>query len=523
VDSESTITRLIPQQADLDPLTGFVDRRWFDVALARPQPLPARDRIGLGVIAVRLDRVTRHDHGGDPAVGDGWLLIAAEVIQSFTGEGDLAARLGYDRFAILTGDDPAGFAKAASELHARLQAAGISASIGWAIGNQHGGLYAALRSAERRVRATNRPVPAAEVAASRAVAAVRDATAASALWGEATGILMQWHRCTADRAGRELAYQAHELGLSVTAMASLLVGVSSGHFAGTPAARGIELDRTARLASYIAPAQPAWTVEPPNAASARMALPQPDVSTPAREVRIAGRYQAAVGRNGSGGDWFDGFILPDGVVGLVLGDVAGHDTLAVTVMMQLRSLVRTIAERSDIAPSEVLRRLDRGLVELGSDRLATVVFGWLRADAAGSLVLRWCNAGHLAPILVTSDGEAELLATTSDILLGLGHAQRADLTLALPPDATVLLYSDGLVETRTADIDDGLGRLCAAAEPLATRTVTEMRDSLLSAMVTPHTPDDVTLLAIRIPGAAGVADSDGPAIQRTISFQGTPK
>ena len=380
----------------------------------------------------------------------------------------------------------------------------------------------ALRSAERRVRAARRP-GAAEETASLAVAAVRDATAASVLRGEATGILMQWHRCTTDHAARELAYQAHELGLSVTAMARLLVGVVSGHLAGTPAARGIELDRTVRLATHTAPSQPAWTVEPPNAASARVALPQPDTSIPARELRIAGRYQAAAGLPGSGGDWFDCLSLPDGTVGLVLGDVAGHDTLAVLVMMQLRSLLRTIARRSDIAPSEVLRRLDRCLVELGCDRLATVVFGWMHTDAAGRLVLQWCSAGHLAPVLVTSDGDTRVLAGANDILLGLGgHTERSDLTLALPLDATVLLYSDGLIERRTADIDDGLTRLCATARPLATRTVTDLRDSLLPAMVAPHTPDDVTLLAIRISGGASIANQRGPAIEVTISSQSIP-
>jgi GGDEF domain-containing protein len=520
VDRESTISRLIPPRANLDPVTGFVDRCWFDVALAQPQPLPTCDGIGLGVIAVRLDGVTRLLHEGGPAVRDGWLLIAAEVIQSCTGKDDVRARLGDDRFAVLTRRDPAGLVDVASELHARLRTAGISASVGWAMGGQHGGLSAALKSAERRVRASNRSAPATEARASRAVAALRGATAASVLLGEATGILMQWHGCTPDKARRELAHQAHELGLSVTAMARLLVGVASGHLAGSPAARGIELDRTVRLATYTAPKEPTWTVEPPNAASARLALPQPDPSNPAHELRVAGRYQAAAGRSGSGGDWFDGFVLADGAVGLVLGDVAGHDTLAVTIMMQLRSLVRTIAGRSDIAPSEVLRRLDRCLVELGIDRLATVVFGWIHTNAAGQLVLRWCNAGHLAPMLVTSDGEATVLASTNDVLLGLdGPTRRSDLTLALPPGATVLFYSDGLIETRTADIDEGLTRLRAAVRPLATMAVTELRDSLLPAMVAAHTPDDVTLLAIRISGAAGIDTQRGPAIERAISSQ----
>jgi serine phosphatase RsbU (regulator of sigma subunit) len=144
-------------------------------------------------------------------------------------------------------------------------------------------------------------------------------------------------------------------------------------------------------------------------------------------------------------------------------------------------------------------------------------------DAAGRVVLRWCSAGHLAPVLVTSDGQARVLACTNDILLGLNrHTQRSDLALVLPPDATVLLYSDGLIETRTADIDDGLARLCAAAQPLATRAVTELRDSLLRAMVPPHTPDDVTVLAVRMSSDASVARQRGPAIEVTIPSQSVP-
>jgi hypothetical protein len=123
-------------------------------------------------------------------------------------------------------------------------------------------------------------------------------------------------------------------------------------------------------------------------------------------------------------------------------------------------------------------------------------------------------------MLVTSDGEATVLASTNDVLLGLdGPTRRSDLTLALPPGATVLFYSDGLIETRTADIDEGLTRLRAAVRPLATMAVTELRDSLLPAMVAAHTPDDVTLLAIRISGAAGIDTQRGPAIERAISSQ----
>jgi GGDEF domain-containing protein len=518
----SDVRAVIPRQAGLDPLTGLVDRRWFAGALADAQNPPTRDTRRLGIIAVHVETVQRGHQRAGPAVNDGLLLMTAEVIHACAARQDLAARLSADDFAVLSRSDAAGIAAAASALRERLRAAGISASVGWAMGGRRGGLPAALSAAERRARGSNRAPPAAEAAAARALAAVRHATAASVLLGQAAGILMQWHHCAPDRARRELAYQAHELGLPLTAMARLLLVVSSGgQLDDEHPARGIELDRTVRLATHVArhgvpstdehptppgpPArsltpQPTWTVEPPNAASVRMSLPQPNTPTPDQDLWIAGRYQAAASRAGSGGDWFDAFILPDGTIGLVLGDVAGHDTLAVTLMMQLRTLVRSLAKRSDIAPNEVLRRLDRRFVELGTDRLATIIFGWVHTDVTGGRVLHWCNASHLPPVLVTRGGDAVVLDTVGDVLLGLGgHTHRSDLTATLPPQATLLLYSDGLVETRTADIDDRVARLCSTVRPFASLTVTELRDALMPAMVDPHTPDDVALLAIRTP------------------------
>ncbi len=490
-------------------MTGFVDRHWFDLALGQPRPPTPPDGVGLGVITVRLEGIARLERDDDAVGRDGWLLIAAEIIQRFTRSGDLAARLGPYQFALLASRSPAGFAETAAALHARLHVAGISARVGWAIANQLAGSATALKPGGPPLSADNPPLPA-EAAASRGMAAVREAAAASALRGEATGILMQWHRCGSDQAECELAHQAHELGLSVTATARLLLGVSSGSSVRVPVARGVDLARAIRLAKHTAPHQPTWTIEPPNAASTRMALPRRHASEPAFDLGIAGRYQAAAGRPGSGGDWFDGFVLPDGAVGLAIGDVAGHDTLAVTVMMQLRSLLRATAAHSEIAPSQVLRGLDRGLVELGCDRLATVLFGWIRIDAGGHPVLSWSNAGHPAPALVTVDGAARLLAGTDDLLLGLGTDHgRSDLTLALPAEATLLLYSDGLVETRTADLDAGLARLCAALRPLATQPLSELRDSLLPAMVAPHARDDVTILAVRVQGAPSIPEQRG--------------
>ena len=215
---------------------------------------------------------------------------------------------------------------------------------------------------------------------------------------------------------------------------------------------------------------------------------------------LAGRYRGAANPSGSGGDWFDAFILPDGTAALVLGDVAGHDALAAATMMQLRTLLRGFAVTHEMAPSEVLRRLDVFFAHLELDLLATAFFGWVHPDPEGGLVLRWCNAGHLPPLVVAANGDTVVLESRNDLLLGLGlETSRADLSLRLEAGSTLLLYSDGLIETRNADLDHGLARLRIAAREVATLEVAELCDELVSAMVGVSSHDDVTVLAVRIP------------------------
>jgi serine phosphatase RsbU (regulator of sigma subunit) len=102
--------------------------------------------------------------------------------------------------------------------------------------------------------------------------------------------------------------------------------------------------------------------------------------------------------------------------------------------------------------------------------------------------------------LLSRNGDTSVLECRDDLLLGLGiDTQRADLSLRLPPAGTLLLYSDGLVETRTADLDQGLERLRTAARSLTTLGVAELCDALVSMMANSTSHDDVTLLAVRIP------------------------
>jgi GGDEF domain-containing protein len=525
----------IPWQSGLDPLTGLADRRWFLRAVAvadgsaNGNDLHADD---VGIIAVRVNglRGLLVSHGR--VAVDGVLLLAAEVLHGWSRGDDLAARLGVDSFGILAHTDAEGLTVTAARLRSKLADAGVSATVGSAMRATQGGASEALRSANRDLGKGTGTRRADQGAASRAIRGVSAGTAAQVIQAQATGILMQWHRCGADRARLELAYQAHEMGLAVTSMARLLVAVASGApLSEQDPAYGIDLERSTLLAANVragmAPPkpttrgnrtdtdaagdhgvytpsrqmQPVWSVRPPNSASGLLSLAGSDGSTRAEDLLLAGRYRGAANPSGSGGDWFDAFILPDGTAALVLGDVAGHDALAAATMMQLRTLLRGFAVTHEMAPSEVLRRLDVFFAHLDLDLLATAFFGWVHPDPAGGLVLRWCNAGHLPPLVVAANGETVVLESRNDLLLGLGlESSRADLSLRLEAGSTLLLYSDGLIETRNADLDHGLARLRTAARKVAKLDVAELCDKLVSSMVGLSSHDDVTVLAVRIPG-----------------------
>ena len=383
----------IPWQSGLDPLTGLADRRWFLRAVA------AADGSTSGACGRRRHHRRSHQRAAGLLVShgciaaDGVLLLVAEVLHGWSRGDDLAARLGVDSFGILAHTDAAGLTAAAARLRAKLAAARVSVTVGSAMRAAHGGASEALRTANRDVGRGNGTRRADEAAASRAIRAASAGAAAQVLQAQATGILMQWHHCGADRARLELAYQAHEMGLPVTSMARLLVTVASGaQLSHQDAAYGIDLDRSTRLAANIrartAPRpsrtrgeqvatagdgdgnayttslqmQPVWSVRPPNSATGFLSLAGPRTSTRAKDLLLAGRYHGAANSSGSGGDWFDAFILPDGTAALVLGDVAGHDALAATTMMQLQDTLawlcrdpRDGAERSLAPARRVLR------------------------------------------------------------------------------------------------------------------------------------------------------------------------
>ncbi|MDX6245842.1 MAG: hypothetical protein QOE76_3565 [Frankiales bacterium] len=221
----------------------------------------------------------------------------------------------------------------------------------------------------------------------------------------------------------------------------------------------------------------------------------PDVG----HVQLAARYLPAQETAQVGGDWYDAFVLPDGLTALVVGDVAGHDLSAATKMGQLRNLLRGIAYHANPPPHEVLSGLDRVAYSLGVAELATAIYGRLEARGDGSWRLRWANAGHPPPLLCTADGQARYLDTPSGVLLAFGDAEHTDGVVDLPPLSTLLLYTDGLVESRDLDIDRGFDRLRRTAMAAAHLQVDQFCDHVVGRLADGANEDDVTVLAVRTP------------------------
>jgi PAS domain S-box-containing protein len=214
---------------------------------------------------------------------------------------------------------------------------------------------------------------------------------------------------------------------------------------------------------------------------------------PVPGLAIAVRYAATDRGADVGGDFYDVVQLPGDQVALAVGDVVGHDITAAAVMGQLRSVYRALlADRSP--PGAIVDRLQAGWPLLGMQRMATALFAQLDP---GSGRLRAASAGHLPPIVVAG-GEAALLDVVPTRMLGAppAAAPAPEWSGVLPPGATLVLYTDGLVESRVADVDVGMRLLLATAEAAGTTDPDRLCDVLLAELAGAGRDDDVALLAL---------------------------
>ena len=224
-------------------------------------------------------------------------------------------------------------------------------------------------------------------------------------------------------------------------------------------------------------------------------------------LTMSARYQPADSREYVGGDWYDAVPVPDPdrpddrVLAVSVGDIIGHALDAATVMGQVRSMLRQAAwDHPGEPPSHTLRAFERAADGIGLRAMGTALLAHLHCGADRRWTVTWTNAGHPPPILLRPDGDATILLG-HDILFGfprLAASPRRDQHQDLAPASTLFLYTDGLVERRGSDLDEGTDRLL--------RLLTENRDlsppqlvDLAVDTLAPDSPDDVVAFAVRFP------------------------
>ncbi|WP_037854004.1 SpoIIE family protein phosphatase [Streptomyces sp. NRRL S-340] len=208
-------------------------------------------------------------------------------------------------------------------------------------------------------------------------------------------------------------------------------------------------------------------------------------------LEVASRYQPAGATTEVGGDWFDVIPLEDDKTALVVGDVMGSGIGAAATMGRLRTATKALASL-DLDPARLLEHLDR--ITDGLDHsIATCLY------AVHDPRLRQCriaNAGHLPPARVRAGRLPELLDLPTGVPLGVGGVAFSTTTVGLEPGDQLVLYTDGLVETRRHPLDERLDLLLSLLDdPL--RPLEELCDLLLRTLRQPDNHDDVALLVAR--------------------------
>ncbi|WP_371618699.1 SpoIIE family protein phosphatase [Streptomyces sp. NBC_00454] len=208
-------------------------------------------------------------------------------------------------------------------------------------------------------------------------------------------------------------------------------------------------------------------------------------------LELTGRYLPASDHD-VGGDWFDVIELPGGRTGLVIGDVMGHGIHAAAVMGQLRTAVRTLA-RHDVPPEQMLRSLDAVVADLGEDEMATCAYA-VHDPATGTCVI--ARAGHPPPAVVTPAGAVRFLDGPPGTPLGAGGREFRTEEVQLPPGTLLALYTDGLIESRDRDLDEGMAGLAEALKG-AQEPLEALCDVILARLLPGAPQDDVAVLLAR--------------------------
>ena len=209
-------------------------------------------------------------------------------------------------------------------------------------------------------------------------------------------------------------------------------------------------------------------------------------------VELAARYVAGVEGIDVGGDWYDVIALAPNRVLIAVGDVSGRGLAAATMMASLRFAIRAYAMQGD-APGTILTKLSN-LVDLRRDgNFATALCATIDLD---DHTVRCANAGHPEPLLVAGDG-TRFLTTNIGVPVGLRDKPAyPEIAASLPPNATLLFYTDGLIERRNETLQEGRDRLAQAAVR-AQGSLDEMLGAIVHDVIPDGSADDTALLGVR--------------------------
>jgi serine phosphatase RsbU (regulator of sigma subunit) len=222
----------------------------------------------------------------------------------------------------------------------------------------------------------------------------------------------------------------------------------------------------------------------------RAILPQPEPATDVNGMRVLVRYQGADRGLSVGGDWYLTDPLPGGDLLLAVGDVVGHGLSAAPTMNQLRYAMVALAVAGH-EPNEILAALNRLLCHQHANAAATAVVARYRPD---SRRLTWARAGH-PPILVASGGTVTSLWHPEGVILGVyPEADYVPATRELSFGDLVLMYTDGFVEDRQGDIDEGVRLLADQARLALEVPLADRPDTLVGRLHLRSLHDDACLL-----------------------------
>ncbi|GAA0672372.1 SpoIIE family protein phosphatase [Kitasatospora atroaurantiaca] len=221
-------------------------------------------------------------------------------------------------------------------------------------------------------------------------------------------------------------------------------------------------------------------------------------------IEVASGYLPAGAGAGVGGDWFDVIPLSGARVALVVGDVVGHGLHASASMGRLRTAVRTLAD-VDLPPDELLTHLDDLVLHLPDDLQPENRFESTGESGATCLyavydpVSRRCamaSAGHPLPLIIAADGSRTLLSVQPGPPLGVGGLPFEATEVEVPEGSLLALYTDGLVESRERDAEQGIAELLRVLSEPAT-SLEALCDTAIAVLLPDHRTDDAALLLAR--------------------------